>query len=158
MTGRNPNYFLTYANGKSAARVQPGLQSNGAHRFSNYDKDPWEAWAAEAAILHYTYTTFDDIKARKGRCECAKDEKSLKKCFILDFDRVLYFRKYVKWDEMNEEQMREFYNQRVVWRDQGLKKRLLANGLFTRVYAPQIIMDGIRKTFGEPAGGISASG
>jgi len=26
------------------------------------------------------------------------------------------------------------------------------------VYAPQIIMDGIRKTFGEPAGGISASG
>ena len=83
-----------------------------------------------------------------------EDEESLKKCFILDFDRVLY----VKWDEMNEEQMREFYNRRVVWRDQGLKKRLLANGLFTRVYAPQISMDGIRKTFGEPAGGISASG
>ena len=104
--------------------------------------------------MHYTYTTFDDIKARKGRCECEKDEESLKKCFILDFDRVLY----VKWDEMNEDEMRDFYNKRVVWRDQGLKKRLLANGLFTRIYAPQIIMDGIRRTFGEPAGGISSSG
>lgn len=154
VTGANPNYFLTYANGKSAARVAPGLRSNGAHRFSNYDKTPTEAWAAEAAVLHYTYTTFEDIKARKGRCECEKDEESLKKCFILDFDRVLY----VKWDEMNEDEMRDFYNKRVVWRDQGLKKRLLANGLFTRIYAPQIIMDGIRRTFGEPAGGISSSG
>ena len=93
VTRKNPNYFLTYGNGKSAARVQPGLRPNGAHRFHNYAKQPKEMKAPEAAVLHYTYTTFDDILARKNRCDCPKDEESLKQCFILEFDRVVY----TKW-------------------------------------------------------------
>ncbi len=36
----NPNYFITYGNGKSAARVQPGLRPNGAHRWHSYVKAP----------------------------------------------------------------------------------------------------------------------
>lgn len=36
----NPNYFITYGNGKSAARVQRGLRPNGAHRWYNYNKTP----------------------------------------------------------------------------------------------------------------------
>jgi len=36
----NPNYFLTYGNGKSAARVQEHLRPNGAHRWHNYMKSP----------------------------------------------------------------------------------------------------------------------
>lgn len=36
----NPNYFITYGNGKSAARVVSGLRSNGAHRFYNYFTQP----------------------------------------------------------------------------------------------------------------------
>lgn len=36
----NPNYFLTYANGKSAARIQDHLRPNGAHRWHNYKKFP----------------------------------------------------------------------------------------------------------------------
>lgn len=36
----NPNYFITYGNGKSAARVQPGLRPNGAHRWYSYTKSP----------------------------------------------------------------------------------------------------------------------
>lgn len=36
----NPNYFITYGNGKSAARVQRGLRPNGAHRWFNYYKAP----------------------------------------------------------------------------------------------------------------------
>lgn len=36
----NPNYFITYGNGKSAARVQRGLRPNGAHRWFNYFKAP----------------------------------------------------------------------------------------------------------------------
>ena len=36
----NPNYFITYGNGKSAARVQRGLRPNGAHRWYNYFKNP----------------------------------------------------------------------------------------------------------------------
>jgi len=31
-TRGNPNYFLTYGNGKSAARIQDHLRPNGAHR------------------------------------------------------------------------------------------------------------------------------
>ncbi len=36
----NPNYFITYGNGKSAARVRPGLRPNGAHRWYNYFRAP----------------------------------------------------------------------------------------------------------------------
>ncbi|KAL6530512.1 hypothetical protein OROMI_028401 [Orobanche minor] len=36
----NPDYFLTYGNGKSAARVQDHIRLNGAHRWHNYMKSP----------------------------------------------------------------------------------------------------------------------
>jgi hypothetical protein len=39
-TRGNPNYFLTYGNGKSAARVKEHLRPNGAHRWHNYMKTP----------------------------------------------------------------------------------------------------------------------
>ncbi|KAJ0042582.1 hypothetical protein Pint_17785 [Pistacia integerrima] len=39
-TRGNPNYFLTYGNGKSAARIQDHLRPNGAHRWHNYMKNP----------------------------------------------------------------------------------------------------------------------
>lgn len=39
-TRGNPNYFLTYGNGKSAARIQHNLRPNGAHRWHNYMKSP----------------------------------------------------------------------------------------------------------------------
>ena len=140
VTRENPNYFLTYGNGKSAARVQEGLRPNGAHRFHNYLKTPVEIKAKEASVLHYTYTTFDNILSRKSRCDCEKDEESLKKCFILPFDRVLY----TAWDEMSEEEMRKFYNERVVYQDEDLKKKILSNGLFSRIYTPQLIMEVVR--------------
>lgn len=37
-TRGNPNYFLTYGNGKAAARIQDDLRPNGAHRWHNYEK------------------------------------------------------------------------------------------------------------------------
>lgn len=36
----NPNYFLTYGNGKAAARIQDHLRPHGAHRWYNYMKAP----------------------------------------------------------------------------------------------------------------------
>lgn len=36
----NPNYFITYGNGKSMAKIIPGIRPNGAHRWSNYKKKP----------------------------------------------------------------------------------------------------------------------
>ena len=39
-TRGNPNYFLTYGNGKAVARIQDHLRPNGAHRWHNYMKTP----------------------------------------------------------------------------------------------------------------------
>jgi hypothetical protein len=36
----NPNYFLTYGNWKSAARIRDHLRPNGTHRWHNYMKTP----------------------------------------------------------------------------------------------------------------------
>ncbi|MCD7465332.1 hypothetical protein HAX54_001048 [Datura stramonium] len=69
-TRGNPNYFLTYGNGKSAARVQDHLRPNGAHRWHNYMKNPKEIKLDEAAVLHYTYPRFSDLTSRRDRCGC----------------------------------------------------------------------------------------
>ena len=50
VTRGNPNYFLTYGNGKAAARVQDHLRPNGAHRWHNYMKTPNEIKLEEATL------------------------------------------------------------------------------------------------------------
>ena len=50
-TRGNPNYFLTYGNGKSAARIQDHLRPNGAHRWHNYMKTPKYATALTAHLV-----------------------------------------------------------------------------------------------------------
>ena len=51
----NPNYFIAYSNGKSLARVEPGLRPHGAHRWASYNGS-FQAYTHEqAAVLHYTY-------------------------------------------------------------------------------------------------------
>jgi hypothetical protein len=63
-----------------------------------------------------TYALTYELRALNiRRCDCPKDEESLKQCFILEFDRVVY----TKWDDMNEAQMRQFYNERVVYHDKA---------------------------------------
>ncbi|KAJ8565530.1 hypothetical protein K7X08_008106 [Anisodus acutangulus] len=53
-TRGNPNYFLTYGNGKAAARIQDHLRPNGAHRWHNYMKTPKDVKLEEAccSALH----------------------------------------------------------------------------------------------------------
>ncbi|KAJ4971788.1 hypothetical protein NE237_004887 [Protea cynaroides] len=86
-TRGNPNYFLTYGNGKSAARIQDNLRPNGAHRWYNYMKTPNEIKMDQASVLHYTYTKFSDLTSRRDRCVCKPTEEDVKRCFILEFDR-----------------------------------------------------------------------
>ncbi|KAK2078680.1 hypothetical protein QBZ16_003520 [Prototheca wickerhamii] len=86
----NPNYFITYANGKAAARVQPGLRPNGAHRWNNYAKAVREETSAATGVLHYTYNRLSDFKNRRDRCDCAPTEEDAKRCFILPFDRLAF--------------------------------------------------------------------
>ncbi|KAI5429471.1 Glycosyltransferase-like KOBITO 1, variant 6, partial [Lathyrus oleraceus] len=90
-THGNPNYFLTYGNGKAAARVQDHLRPNGAHRWHNYMKTPNEIKLEEAAVLHYTYTKFSDLTSRRDRCGCKPTKDDVKRCFMLDFDRAVSY-------------------------------------------------------------------
>ncbi|KAF3607738.1 hypothetical protein DY000_02051154 [Brassica cretica] len=89
-TRNNPNYFLTYGNGKSVARVQDHLRPNGAHRWHNYMKTPNEIKLEEAAVLHYTYAKFSDLTSRRDRCGCKPTKEDVKRCFMLDFDRSAF--------------------------------------------------------------------
>ena len=46
-----------------------------------------EETCEQAAVLHYTYNRFEDLKSRRDRCDCAPTEDDAKRCFILPFDR-----------------------------------------------------------------------
>jgi hypothetical protein len=137
MTRGNPNYFLTYGNGKAAARLVPGLRPNGAHRFHNYLKPPREAKALEGAVLHYTYARFEDVRARRGRCQCGFTDEEVKKCFILEFDRWV-FKKASQ--EPDDEKLRAWYRQHVVWTDHSFVRTQLAYGLFGRIHTPAMLV------------------
>ena len=43
-----------------------------------------------AAVLHFTFNRFADLKARRDRCDCAPTEADAKRCFILPFDRMVH--------------------------------------------------------------------
>jgi hypothetical protein len=133
-TRGNPNYFLTYGNGKSAARVQDHLRPNGAHRWHNYAKSPNEIKLEEAAVLHYTYTKFSDLTSRRDRCGCKPTKDDVKRCFMLDFDRAAF----IIASTASEEEMLRWYNERVVWNDKQLNLKLLRKGVLTRIYTPMV--------------------
>ncbi|XP_020097677.1 glycosyltransferase-like KOBITO 1 [Ananas comosus] len=140
-TRGNPNYFLTYGNGKSAARIQEHLRPNGAHRWHNYMKTPNEIKLEEAAILHYTYTKFSDLTSRRDRCGCKPTREDVKRCFILEFDRSAF----IIASTATEEEMRSWYREHVVWTDKDLNLKLLRKGILTRIYAPMAIIRGLKE-------------
>ena len=51
--------------------------------------DGREVTSESSAVLHYTFTRFSDLKARRDRCDCAPTEEDAKRCFILPFDRMV---------------------------------------------------------------------
>nr|XP_043611395.1 glycosyltransferase-like At2g41451 isoform X2 [Erigeron canadensis] len=140
-TRGNPNYFLTYGNGKSAARVQNHLRPNGAHRWHNYRKTPNEIKFEEAAVLHYTYTKFSDLTSRRDRCGCKPTKEEVKRCFMLEFDRAAF----IIASTATEDEMLNWYREHVVWMDNDLKKKLMKKGILTRIYAPMVIIQGLRE-------------
>ncbi|KAH8522828.1 hypothetical protein Peur_041317 [Populus x canadensis] len=141
-TRGNPNYFLTYGNGKSAARVQDHLRPNGAHRWHNYMKTPNEVKLEEAAVLHYTYSKFSDLTSRRDRCGCKPTKEDVKRCFMLDFDRSAF----IIASTATEEEMRNWYREHVVWGDKDLKLKLLKKSILTRIYSPMAIIQGLRES------------
>ncbi|GLT95887.1 hypothetical protein SLE2022_135440 [Rubroshorea leprosula] len=141
-TRGNPNYFLTYGNGKSAARIQDHLRPNGAHRWHNYMKAPNEFKLEEAAVLHYTYPKFSDLTSRRDRCGCKPTKEDVKRCFMLEFDRAAF----IIASTATEEEMLQWYQERVVWTDKALNLKLMRKGILTRIYAPMAIIQGLRES------------
>ncbi|KAH6803458.1 elongation defective 1 protein / ELD1 protein [Perilla frutescens var. frutescens] len=141
-TRGNPNYFLTYGNGKSAARIQDHLRPNGAHRWHNYMKTPNEIKLEEAAVLHYTYSKFSDLTSRRDRCGCKPTKDDVKRCFMLEFDRTAF----IIASTATEEEMLNWYREHVVWTDRALNLKLLRKGILTRIYAPMTIIQGLRES------------
>jgi hypothetical protein len=138
----NPNYFTTYGNGKSAARVVDGLRPNGAHRWYNYYRAPKEISAGQSAVLHYTYNRFSDLKSRRDRCDCAPMKEEVEKCFILDFDRLAFMEASLSTDD----ELMRFFKDRLVWDDKSEVDDLLKKGLFGRLYEPQLLLRGIKQS------------
>ncbi|KAI4323487.1 hypothetical protein L6164_023086 [Bauhinia variegata] len=141
-TRGNPNYFLTYGNGKSVARIQDHLRPNGAHRWHNYMKTPNEIKLEEAAVLHYTYAKFSDLTSRRDRCGCKPTKEDVKRCFMLEFDRSAF----IIASTGTEEEMLKWYNEHVVWGDKDIRMKLLRKGILTRIYAPMAIIQGLRES------------
>ncbi|KAK4786828.1 hypothetical protein SAY86_010661 [Trapa natans] len=141
-TRGNPNYFLTYGNGKAAARVQDHLRPNGAHRWHNYMKTPNEIKLEEAAILHYTYAKFSDLTSRRDRCGCKPTKEDVKRCFMLEFDRSAF----IIASTATQDEMMNWYRDHVVWGDKDVKLKLLRKGILTRIYAPMAIIQGLRES------------
>ncbi|KMT15105.1 hypothetical protein BVRB_3g062240 [Beta vulgaris subsp. vulgaris] len=141
-TRGNPNYFLTYGNGKAAARIQDDLRPNGAHRWHNYEKATVEIKMEEAAVLHYTYSKFSDLTSRRDRCKCTPTKEGVKRCFMLEFDRSAF----IIASTASEEEMLQWYNEHVVWNNEALKLKLLRFGILARIYAPMDIIQTLRES------------
>ncbi|XP_076887911.1 glycosyltransferase-like KOBITO 1 [Bidens hawaiensis] len=141
-TRGNPNYFLTYGNGKSVARVQDHLRPNGAHRWHNYMKTPKEIKLEEAAVLHYTYAKFSDLTSRRDRCGCKPTKDDVKRCFMLEFDRAAF----IVASTATEEEKLNWYREHVVWTDKTINLKLLRKGILTRIYAPSVIIEGLKES------------
>ncbi|CAN0890503.1 Glycosyltransferase-like KOBITO 1 [Linum grandiflorum] len=140
-TRGNPNYFLTYGNGKSGARVVDHLRPNGAHRWHNYKKSPNEVKFEEAAVLHYTYPKFSDLTSRRDRCGCKPTKEDVKRCFMLEFDRAAF----IIASTASDEEMLRWYRERVVWTDKQLIIKLQRKGILTRIYSPMVIIQALRE-------------
>lgn len=90
----------------------------------------------EAAILHYTYTRFSDLKGRRDRCDCAPTEKDVERCFILPFDREAFMASSLK----DEVELRKWFRERLVWDDPEVVTNMIKAGLFARISVPQVLM------------------
>ncbi|KAK9698436.1 hypothetical protein RND81_08G104200 [Saponaria officinalis] len=141
-TRGNPTYFMTYSNGKSIARMHDHLRPNGAHKWYNDMKTPNDIKFEEAAVLHYTYSKFSDMTTRRDRCECKPTKVDVQRCFMLEFDKAAF----IIASTSTVEEMRKWYRDHVVWGDEALNLKLLRNGILTRIYAPMIIIQGLRES------------
>ena len=131
MRGVYPNFFLAYANGKSAARVTKSLRANGAHRF----KSPGvEITCDECAVLHYPFSSVRRAAARLGRCDCDEKGESTDKCSFLAFDREM-----AKFSG-DADAFEKWFVERVVETNTTRRRDLLSAGIYERILAGALVL------------------
>ena len=75
-----------------------------------------------------------DLLGRRDRCECAPTEADVKRCFWLAFDQEAFVAAALKTDE----QLRDMFNERLVWKDPEMVAQMRMRGLIERIYTPQV--------------------
>ncbi|KMZ56529.1 hypothetical protein ZOSMA_94G00550 [Zostera marina] len=137
----NDRYFLTYTNGRSAARVQDHLHPIGAFRWNSYAKKTLkEIIMDEAVVLHYTYTTFSDLSSRKDHCSCKVSDAE--RCFSSNFDRDAF----IISSTSNENKMVQWFHQYIVWTDKNIILQLIRHGIMTHITAPMAIIKALKNS------------
>ncbi|KAL0359583.1 UNVERIFIED_CONTAM: Glycosyltransferase-like KOBITO 1 [Sesamum angustifolium] len=124
----NPNYFLTYGNGKSAARIQDHLRPNGAHRWHNYMKIP----------------RYNDSLSYDLVIEDVEINFLLSAFFSFSNTVRKYIHAFMIASMGTEEQMLKWYREHVVWTDREVNLKLLSGGVFTRIYTPMVIIQSLK--------------
>jgi len=125
------NYFLAYANGKSAVRVNvSGVRPHGAHRFKTAFGR--EITHNEAAILHFPFVDAARALRRVRRCDCPPD--AVANCSMLGFDIEL--RQHADAGTVDFE---KFFKERVEAK-LALTRMLCKAGLYVRNHAPMLVL------------------
>ncbi|BBN20123.1 hypothetical protein MPTK1_8g16610 [Marchantia polymorpha subsp. ruderalis] len=138
----NSLYFLSQADGRIAARLQPGLHPSGPNRWSNAFKALRDVAADEAVVLHYTYTKFSDLTAMRSLCdECQAVPKLARRCFLNEFDSAAF----IAAKTLSDEGLFQWYKDHVVWQNKTLVHKLVQRSILVRNHIPQIIIQGLRE-------------
>jgi len=134
----NANFFLTYANGKSGARLHtPGLQVASPHVFGtdkgNSTQLPWRsATAAESYVLHYPFCRFEELlhKAQRNNCpyldgsdqEYKLNHTQVSLCFAMGEDSF-DMKAFIAARTRSPDELMAFFLQHVVAQDAGFVRR-----------------------------------
>ena len=133
-----PKYFHFYTNGKSAARVQPGLRPNGVHKFTLPHGRLALAGPGDPLILHYPccgfeafwnkFVTLEHVYADGVETWWGQDITQHVSPFYLDARDVVRRR--------DRQRARAFYQARYVIADPAQVEALIEHDVCRRILAP----------------------
>mmetsp|Transcript_173217 Transcript_173217/g.555576 ORF Transcript_173217/g.555576 Transcript_173217/m.555576 type:complete len:700 (+) Transcript_173217:198-2297(+) len=112
-------YFLAYANGKSAVRLSSGASPNGVHRFGTQDlRRYWNP--QEAAVLHYAHGSTSTVTAKLRR--------------LRNSTGVWWqsFALYTKGRELDDRQLEDLYREVIALEDSAEARRQVDSGICFR--------------------------
>ncbi len=132
-------YFLSYPNGKSAARLRPDLISHGVHYFRLADREFEPKFSQDPAILHYPCCGFDHFWQKYKTLGSIPDKwygqwdiRSLIGPFHLDA------RDIVMGGDKNA--ARAFFSERVMLTEPSVIDALIDANLLVRITDPSTMM------------------